>query len=311
MNAVKTMMLLAAMTALFVGAGFLLGGQGGMLIALVFAVGMNAFAWWNSDKLALRMHNAEPATRMGQPDLYAMIEGLSRNAGLPMPAVYVINTDQPNAFATGRDPSNAAVAVTTGLMRMLTREELAGVIAHELAHIKNRDTLIMTIAATVAGAISMMANIAQWGMIFGGGRDRNNGLGVIGLLLGIILAPLAALLIQMMISRTREYSADRMGAEICGQPLWLASALGKISGRAAQVEMESAERNPASAHLFIVNPLAGRRFDNLFATHPSTENRVAALRAMAAGGGGSAPVARAAPPRTPRVGRRDAGGPWG
>jgi heat shock protein HtpX len=318
MNAVKTMMLLAAMTALFVGAGFLLGGQGGMLIALVFAVATNAFAWWNSDTLALRMHKAEPVTRMGQPDLHAMVEGLARNAGLPMPALYVIQSDQPNAFATGRNPENAAVAVTTGLMRMLTREELAGVIAHELAHIRNRDTLIMTIAATVAGAISMMANIAQWGMIFGGGRDRNNGLGVIGLLLGIILAPLAALLIQMLISRTREYSADRLGAEICGQPLWLASALGKISGYAARVEMPSAERNPASAHLFIVNPLAGRRFDSLFATHPATENRIAALREMAAGGGSAgggggfvaAPSARPAPPRTPRVGRSRAAGPW-
>ena len=285
MNAVKTMMLLAAMTALFLGVGFLIGGSGGAMIALVFAIATNAFAWWNSDKLALRAHKAEPVTRMGAPALYDMVAELSRNADLPMPALYVIRTEQPNAFATGRSPDNAAVAVTEGLMRTLSREELAGVIAHELAHIKNRDTLIMTIAATVAGAIAMLANIAQFSMIFGGANGRNNPLGIVGLLVGVFLAPLAAMLIQMSISRTREYSADRMGAEICRHPLWLASALGKIAGGGQAREMTSAERHPASAHMFIVNPLSGRRFDSLFATHPATQNRIAALRALAQEGG--------------------------
>ncbi len=304
MNGVKTMMLLAAMTALFLGVGFMLGGSGGAMIALAFAVATNAYAWWNSDKLALRMHNAEPVTRMGAPELHGMVERLAAQAGLPMPAVYVIRTDQPNAFATGRNPDNAAVAVTTGLMRTLDSAELEGVIAHELAHIANRDTLIMTVAATVAGAVSMLA---QWAMFFGasGGRDRNP-LGVIGVILGVILAPLAAMLIQMAISRTREYSADRMAAEISGQPLALASALAKISGMAKRIELPTAERNPASAPLFIVNPLSGKRFDSLFATHPAAENRIAALRAMASAPGGPrrpAPPRSGAAPRVPRVGR--------
>ena len=304
MNGVKTMMLLAAMTALFLGVGYLLGGAGGAMVALLVAVATNAFAWWNSDKLALRMHNAEPVTRMGAPQLHGMVERLAAEAGLPMPAVYVIRTEQPNAFATGRDPHNAAVAVTTGLMRVLEPAELEGVIAHELAHIRNRDTLTMTVAATVAGAISMLA---QWAMFFGasGGRDRNP-LGVIGVILGVILAPLAAMLIQMAISRTREYSADRMAAEISGQPLALASALAKISGMARRIDMPTAERNPASAPLFIVNPLSGRRFDNLFATHPAAEKRIAALRAIAAEMGGRrrpSPARPGAAPRVPRVGR--------
>lgn len=298
MNAVKTMMLLAAMTALFLGVGYLIGGAGGAMIALLVAIATNAFAWWNSDKMALRMHNARPVTAMGAPELHGMVAQLAANAGLPTPAVYVIETDQPNAFATGRSPENAAVAVTTGLMRTLDKGELAGVIAHELAHIRNRDTLIMTIAATVAGAISMLA---QFGMFFGsaqGGGENRNPLGMIGLLLGVILAPLAAMLIQMAISRTREYSADRMGAEICGQPLWLASALARIAGGGPRhAEMASAERNPASAHLFIVNPLAGRRFDGLFTTHPAVENRIAALRAMAAEGGARPAAPRAAAPQ--------------
>ncbi|SDZ73495.1 zinc metalloprotease HtpX [Rubrimonas cliftonensis] len=320
MGAVKTMMLLAAMTALFLGAGFLIGGATGALIALVFALATNAYAWWNSDKLALRMHNAQPVTRMGAPDLYGMVERLAGRAGLPMPAVYVIQTEQPNAFATGRNPENAAVAVTTGLMRTLDRDELAGVIAHELAHIRNRDTLIMTVAATVAGAISMLA---QFGMFFGASSsgENRNPLGMIGVLLGVFLAPIAALLIQMAISRTREYSADAAGAEISGQPLALASALAKISGMAGRMEMRSAERNPASAHLFIVNPLSGRRFDSLFATHPAAENRIAALREMAGGGAGRSsggagpsggapwgrgPSGSVAPrvPRAPRAGGR-------
>ncbi len=316
MNGVKTMMLLASLTALFMGVGWLIGGGAGAFIALLVAIATNAYAFWNSDRLALRMHNAQPVTRMSAPDLHAMVEGLARNADLPMPALYVIDNPQPNAFATGRDPENAAVAVTTGIMRTLSREELAGVVAHELAHIRNRDTLIMTIAATVAGAISMLANIAQFSMMFGGGRDeRSNPLGVVGLLVAVIVAPMAALLIQMLISRTREYSADRLGAEICGQPLWLASALARISGRAAATEMESAERHPASAHMFIVNPLAGRRFDGLFSTHPATENRIAALRALAADPAfraAAAGPARPAAARTggvPRVPRTGRGGP--
>ena len=276
----KTGLLLAAITALFMGVGYLLGGPAGAAIAFAIAAATNAFAYWNSDQLALRMHNAQPATRASHPELVDMVAELSANAGLPTPAVYVIQEDQPNAFATGRDPANAAVAATTGLMRMLTREELAGVMAHELAHIKNRDTLIMTIAATMAGAISMLA---QFGLFFGSSSENRNPLGVVGVILAVILAPLAAMLIQMLISRTREYAADRMGAEICRDPLRLASALAKISGGAGRHEMDSAERNPASAHLFIVNPLSGARMDNLFSTHPSAKNRIAALEALSRG----------------------------
>jgi heat shock protein HtpX len=310
-NATKTMMLLAALTALFMGVGWLIAGMGGALIALAIAVGMNAYAWWNSDKLALRMHHAEPVTRASAPALHEMVGQLAANAGLPMPAVYVIREDQPNAFATGRSPDNAAVAVTTGLMRVLSKEELAAVIAHELAHIRNRDTLIMTVAATVAGAISMLA---QFGMFFGGGRDKGP-LGVIGVILAVMLAPFAALMIQMLISRTREYAADRAGAEICGQPLWLASALEKIAGGGYRNEMETAERNPATAHMFIVNPLAGRRMDGLFSTHPNPANRIAALQAMAHDmGQRPAPAPSPENPGLPRAGRTRRSpsrrGPW-
>lgn len=288
MNAVKTMMLLAALTALFMSVGYVLGGMGGLLIATLFALGTNAWAFWNSDKMVLRMHNAQPVTQASAPELYQMVAELSRNANLPMPAIYVIQDDQPNAFATGRNPDNAAVAATTGIMRLLSREELAGVMAHELAHIKNRDTLIMTIAATVAGALSMLA---QFGFFFGGGRDRNP-LGFIGVLLAVFLAPMAAALIQMLISRTREYSADRLGAEIARDPLALASALRKISGGGRRFEMASAEANPATAHMFIVNPLSGARMDNLFSTHPNVENRVAALEKLADEGLGRASARR-------------------
>jgi heat shock protein HtpX len=276
MNYVKTMMMLAAMTALFLGIGWLIGGMAGALIALVVAIGINGYAYWNSDKLALAAHNARPVSRQSAPDLYRMVEGLAANAGLPMPKLYIIEQDQPNAFATGRNPEHAAVAVTTGIMRQLSDEELAGVIAHELAHIRNRDTLIMTVAATVAGAISMLA---QFGLFFGGGRGRGWA-GFLGVLLAAILAPVAAMMIQMLISRTREYSADRLGAEISGNPLGLASALARISG-GSRSEMATAERNPATAHMFIVNPLSGRGMDGLFTTHPKTENRIAALKAQA------------------------------
>ena len=309
MGYLKTAMLMAAMTALFMGIGYLLGGSGGALIALVVAAGMNVFTWWNSDKMVLRMHNAQllgPRDRFG---LHDMVSDLAGRAGLPMPAVYLIDTDQPNAFATGRNPSNAAVAVTAGLLRSLSREELAGVVAHELAHIRNHDTAIMTVTATFAGAISMLANFA---LFFGGSRER---LGLIGTLAMMILAPMAAALVQMAISRTREYAADKAGAEICGHPMWLASALQRIQQGAARVDNEAAERNPATAHMFIINPLHGQRMDNLFATHPSTENRVAALRALAGDTSGQAPRAAAAPqgPRRSappkRTGPRS--GPWG
>lgn len=305
MNYFRTMLLLAAMTALFMGVGYLIGGTGGMVIALLFAAGTNAFAFWNSDKMVLRMHNAEPVTRASMPEFHDMVAELARNADLPMPRIYVMRDAQPNAFATGRNPENAAVAATTGLLELLDRDEVAGVMAHELAHIKNRDTLIMTIAATVAGAVSMLA---QFGMFFGQSGDRErNPMGVVGMLLAVFFAPLAAMLIQMTISRTREYSADRLGAEISRNPLGLASALRKISGYARRVEMPSAERNPASAHMFIINPLSGARMDNLFSTHPNVENRVRALEAMAGGQPGPRPGAAMRRSPIPAVSRR--GGP--
>lgn len=278
MNYAKTAMLLAVLTAVFMGTGYLMGGAAGAFIALIVAMGTNAMAWWNSDKMALRMHNAQAATRHSHPDLFQMVEELSRNANLPMPAIYVIEEDQPNAFATGRDPSNAAVAATTGIMRLLTRDELAGVMAHELAHIKNRDTLIMTIAATVGGAISMLA---QFGLWFGRGSNRGP-LGMVGVIAAALLAPFAATLVQMTISRTREYAADKMGAEICRDPMALASALRKISGGVKRTVMESAERAPATAHMFIFNPLTRGGVDKLFSTHPNVENRIKALTEMAA-----------------------------
>ncbi len=290
---VRTAALLAAMTALFGLVGLALGGQSGLILALILAAGTNLFAWYSSDKMVLRMHNAVEVNARTAPDLVNMVEELAKNAGLPMPKVYLIQTDQPNAFATGRNPENAAVAATTGLLKALTREEVAGVMAHELAHIRNRDTLIMTITATLAGAITMLANFA---FFF---RGRDNGMGTIGVLATMILAPIAAAVVQMAISRTREYEADRVGAEICRQPLWLASALGKIQRLASGIDMNSAERNPASAPLFIINPLHAFKHDSLFSTHPATENRVAKLREMAGDTGGTN--------RNPAAVRR---GPW-
>jgi heat shock protein HtpX len=275
----RTGLLLAAMTALFLVVGYLLGGQNGMLIALVVAIGMNVFSYWNADKVVLRMFNAREVDARSAPRFYGIVEQLAQRAHLPMPRVYVIDNPQPNAFATGRNPENAAVAATTGLLQNLSEEEIAGVMAHELAHVKNRDTLIMTVTATIAGAIGMLANFA---FFFGGNRD-NNGLGMVGTILVMILAPIAAMLVQMAISRTREYAADREGAEICGQPLWLASALQKLEAVASRVANPAAERNPAAAHLFIVNPLHGRSMDSLFSTHPSMENRIHKLREMAGG----------------------------
>ena len=286
MNFARTALLLAAMTALFLAVGYLLAGEGGLLIAFLIALGMNGWAYWNSDKAVLRMHNAQVVTRGSAPDLVGLVEQLAGNAGLPMPQVYLIETEQPNAFATGRNPENSAVAVTRGLIQSCSREELAGVIAHELAHIRNRDTLTMTITATLAGAIGFLSQFA-----FFFGRDSRNPLGMVGTLLMMILAPLAAMLVQMAISRTREYSADRLGAEICGQPLWLARALQKIEQLARGIVNPSAERNPASAHLFIVNPLRMGGIDSLFRTHPPTADRVRRLQelagaASASGGGG-------------------------
>jgi heat shock protein HtpX len=279
MNYMRTAMLLAAMTAIFLAVGYMLGGEAGMLLALLVAIGMNGFAYWSSDKLVLRMYKAKPVDKNSAPQYYAIMEQLAENAGLPMPKVYIIENPQPNAFATGRNPENAAVAATTGLLQRLTSDELAGVMAHELAHVKNRDTLIMTITATVAGAISMIAN---FGLFFGG--NRNNPLGIIGVLAVAILAPFAAMLVQMAISRSREYAADRMGAEICGHPLWLASALEKIERAAKGIDNDVAEANPATAHMFIINPLHARKVDSLFSTHPNTANRIAKLREMAGTG---------------------------
>ena len=319
MSYLRTAILLAALPALFMGIGFLTGGQTCMIIALVMAGGMNLFAYWNSDKAVLRMYGArlmDPNQGGDARALYDMVGELARNAKLPMPKVYVMDNPQPNAFATGRNPENAAVAVTTGLMQTLNRDELAGVIAHELAHIRHHDTLLMTITATIAGAIGMLANFA---LFFGGNRD-NNHMGFIGTIALMILGPMAAGLVQMAISRTREYEADKGGAEICGQPLWLASALQKIAGGAARIPNDEAEANPASAHLFIVNPLHGMRLDRMFATHPPMEERVARLVTMSETAGSAGfdcgyrdDPASAGPwsgsvPESPRGRSR---GPWG
>ena len=309
-NYLRTAILLAALTALFMGVGFLLGGTTGMLIALAIAAAMNLFAWWNSGDMVLRYYKAREASPQSEPGFYRLVEDLARQADLPMPRVFIIDNPQPNAFATGRGPENAAVAATTGLLRTLNEREVAGVMAHELAHVRNRDTLIMTITATIAGAIGMLANFA---LFFGG--NRNNPLGIVGVLAMMILAPLAASLVQLAISRSREYEADRGGAEICGNPHWLADALEKLHRGAERIDNPAAENNPATAHMFIVNPLHAHSRDRLFSTHPSMANRVARLRAMAPGGDETAAISdasgagpwtgrdRQAPPR-----RR--GGPW-
>jgi heat shock protein HtpX len=307
MNYFRTALLLAGMTALFMGVGFLIGGKGGLMIAFVVALAMNAWSYWNSDKAVLRMHNAQEVDARSAPEFYGMVQELAARAQLPMPRVFIIDEPQPNAFATGRNPENAAVAATTGLLHSLSREEVAGVMAHELAHVKNHDTLIMTITATIAGAISMLAN---FGFLFSGNRENNGSpFGVIGSIAMMILAPIAAMIVQMAISCTREYQADKLGAEICGRPDWLASALGKIAGGAARIENDAAERNPATAHMFIINPLSGHRMDNLFSTHPATENRIAALMELARGMGGAQPAAAA--PSSPWGGSQRRSGPWG
>jgi len=314
MNHAKTFILLAALTALFVGIGYLLGGAVGMAIALVLAAGLNLVSYWNADKIVMRLYKAQPVdethpnavVRAYVADVLQMAEG----AGLPRPVVAIIPSDQPNAFATGRNPENAAVCATSGLLDLLTRDEVRGVMAHELAHVKNRDTLVMTVTATVAGAISALANFA---LFFGGDRERTGGL--IGTIALMLLAPLAAGLVQMAISRTREYEADRIGAEIAGDPHALAAALEKIEAYARRIHNPVAERNPASGQLFIINPLAGKGADSLFSTHPATGNRVRALMALAVtmGAGPVRPgpvvaVAPGTPVPAPSATRR---GPWG
>jgi len=273
----RTTLLLAAITALFMAIGFMLGGTAGIVIALVVAGALNLFAYWNSDRMVLSMYGAKEVDRRTAPGFYGIVEQLAANAGLPMPRVYIIENPQPNAFATGRNPENAAVAATTGLLDRLSHEEVAGVMAHELAHVRNRDTLIQTITATIAGAIGMLANFA----FFFGGSSRNNPFGIIGVLLVMIFAPLMAMLVQMAISRTREYEADRIGAEICGKPLWLASELERIEASAQAIDNEAAEQHPATAHMFIINPLHAHGVDSLFSTHPATRNRVQRLRELA------------------------------
>ena len=314
MNYLKTGLLLAALTALFGVVGFMIGGEGGMLIALGLAAATNVFAYWNSDKLALKAHGAREVDERSAPELVAMVRELAARAELPMPRVYIIDNPQPNAFATGRNPENAAVAATTGLMRMLTREELAGVMAHELAHVKYRDTLIMTISATFAGALS---TLAQFGFLFGGrGDNRPHPFMMLAMM---ILAPLGGMLIQMAISRSREYVADRAGAEICGNPLWLSSALAKIAGGVSRIPNQSAEEHPATAPMFIINPLTGGGMDNLFSTHPATQNRIAALedfaREIGIGGhgqrtGGASAASSTASPWGGGA-SRGSRGPWG
>lgn len=327
-NALKTTVLLAVMTALFMGVGYLVGGQVGMILAFGVSVAMNAFAYWNADRMILRLQNAEPVSRSRAPQLYDLVAELSERAGIPTPRVYLIHSEQPNAFATGRNPDNAAVAISTGLMQHLDMDEVAGVMAHELAHIRNRDTLTMTITATLAGAISMLA---QFGFFFGG-RDSNNPLGPLGMIAMIIVAPLAAMMVQMAVSRVREYEADKDGAEICGDPLALAGALETISRLAQRTPNMQARRTPALAHMYIVNPLAGDRMDSLFSTHPDVGNRIAALEAQAREmgtvrdekTGARRGATRRTPPRATQPGpgwrvpvtgsrdsERDTPGPWG
>ncbi len=283
MNTMKTFLLMAILTVLLVFVGRMIGGQGGMIMAFLFAIVMNFGTYWFSDKIVLRMYGAQEVTRADAPELHQMVEELSGRAGLPMPKVYVIPNDQPNAFATGRNPQHAAVAVTQGIMRTLSRDELRGVLGHELAHIKHRDILVGTIAATIAGAISMLAQMGHFAMLFGGGRssDSEEGGNPLAGLLMIILAPIAAMLIQMAISRSREYMADEGGSQIAGNPLSLANALRKLDAKAKQIPMEA---NPATAHMFIVSPLSGRGLMSLFSTHPPMEERIARLEAMVYGG---------------------------
>lgn len=305
-NYLKTGILLLALTTIFVVVGRLVAGEAGMVVAFVMALAINVASYWHSDKMVLGMFGAREADPAAYPGFVEMVGDLAARAGLPPPRVYVMDNAQPNAFATGRDPDHAAVCASTGLLDTLSREEVTGVIAHELGHVRNRDTLTMTIAASLGGAITMLANMAQFGALFG--RRDNNG-GWLGLIVAIFVAPLAATIVQMAISRSREYQADRFGGQLCGNPLWLASALARISGIAREVPNPEAEQAPAAAHLFIVNPLSGRGVDNLFSTHPDVQNRIAELEALAAEMG---IVQRSGPPWS---GSSNMGsgpsGPWG
>jgi heat shock protein HtpX len=279
MNVFRTGFLMALLTGIFLVVGFLLGGTGGMVIAFLFAAGTNLFAYWNSDKMVLRMYGAREVDETSAPDLVHIVRQLSQADGLPMPKVFIAENDQPNAFATGRSPEHAAVCATTGLLNRVSKEELAGVIAHELSHVKNRDTLTMTIVATMAGAVSMLANFA---FFLGGGDRRNNPLGFAGTILVMLFAPIAAMLVQMAVSRTREFEADRYGAKLSGRPLWLASALQRIEESAERIDNPEADAHPATAHMFIINPLHGGALSTMFSSHPSTAERIARLEAMAA-----------------------------
>ncbi len=279
-NSFKTAILMTGLMVFFVMIGGLLGGRNGMIMAFIFALGMNVFSYWFSDKIVLKMYRAQEVTEAEAPNLYAIVRKLAEKGGLPMPKVYIIQNPAPNAFATGRNPKHAAVAVTTGILQLLDNDELEGVLAHELAHVKGRDILIGTIAATIAGAVMMLADWAKWAMIFGGGRDdEDSPFGAIGAIVAMIVAPIAAMLIQMAISRSREYLADERGAYLSGKPLALASALQKISYGVQNVPMDA---KPATAHMFIMNPLAGRSLMNLFSTHPPVEERIKRLQAIAA-----------------------------
>lgn len=281
MNTFKTMLLMALMTGLMVAIGGAIGNSTGALIMLSIAIGMNFFSYWFSDSIVLKSYNAREVTEADAPQLYNIVAKLAKNANLPMPRVYVIDSDVPNAFATGRSPSHAAVAVTTGIMKALDYNEISGVLGHELAHVKHRDILIGTIAASMAGVISMVANIVQWGAIFGTRSDDDNG-GIIGFLATVIIAPIAASLIQLAVSRSREYDADKTGGEICGNPMYLASALEKIEYYAKNTA-PMPQAGTATAHMFIINPLENSKkaLKNLFSTHPPTDDRIAHLREQA------------------------------
>jgi len=278
-NSMKTAFFMALLTVLFMFVGSLIGGRGGMMFAFILAIGMNFFSYWFSDKLVLKMYKAVEVDETEAPGIHRIVRNLTAKGGIPMPKVYVMHSETPNAFATGRNPENAAVAVTTGIVDLLSDDELEGVLAHELAHIYGRDILIGTIAATFAGAIMMIANTAKWAMIFGGGRSENGeNSNPVAAIAAMIIAPIAAMMIQMAISRSREYIADARGAKLCGKPKALANALRKISGGVAAAPMDEAQ--PATAHMFIMNPFSGRQAMNLFSTHPPVEERIARLEAM-------------------------------
>ncbi len=278
MNNIKTMLLLVMLTLIFVTAGAAMGGKNGMTIGLIFALGMNLFSYWFSDKIVLKMYRAREVSEAEAPELYGVVRRLAQKAEIPMPRVYIINEDQPNAFATGRNPNHAAVAVTTGIMRILSHEELMGVIGHELAHVKHRDILIGTIAATFAGAISYLAQMAQWAMIFGGNRgDDDEGGSPVAAIVMMIVGPIAAMIVQMAISRSREYVADEGGASISGNPRYLSGALRKLDSASKKIPMDA---NPATSHMFIVSPLSGGGILKLFSTHPPIEERIARLESM-------------------------------